>query len=91
MLEFVVDKFHFRGHKDDPICHAFCNPHSKKELHTQDGKPLFNTSMCESSNRWLKTLSTSLRHASPVWADFVLYTFVDERNKYTYGELKKGE
>lgn len=88
-MEYCVDRFHFRGHNGNVFCRTHCNPDARPELFDSKGNPMFNTSICESTNSWLRRIAGTLRQADADFADFWLYTALHFRNSQTMESLSR--
>ncbi|KAI9338439.1 hypothetical protein BDR26DRAFT_977234 [Obelidium mucronatum] len=81
-VTFVVDRFHFRMHRDD-FCTEHCDPAKFKELTSggpANGKGRFNTSAAEHCAKWFDQTAHLIRFHEPVQADFIMWCLADLRN-----------
>ncbi|KAI9326077.1 hypothetical protein BDR26DRAFT_957984 [Obelidium mucronatum] len=72
-VTFVVDRFHFRMHRDD-FCTEHWDPAKFKELTSggpANGKGRFNTSAAEQCAKWFDQTAHLIRFHEPVQADFI--------------------
>jgi len=81
---FLVDVFHFKNHRGDPICQRYCNPTPRIQddpnlvLSVQDGnnpprlQRAFNTEAAEQLNAWFGGYASQLRHLHPANHDFLV-------------------
>ena len=71
----VVDRFHFRNHKDT---HAYCKEHCdpSKNLNIEGA----NSEICEQSFRWFSRHKYSLNYMSPARFRFIMTILADRRN-----------
>lgn len=66
-VAFVVDAFHFSGHKaSHEDCQENCNPHSYPVLKRQDGSWLFNSSAAEQANAWFGKFQSKVKEMNVV-------------------------
>ncbi|KIJ47694.1 hypothetical protein M422DRAFT_163649, partial [Sphaerobolus stellatus SS14] len=79
-----VDVFHFKSkHKEqDKFCGMYCNPHLWRDLITEDGTWLFNSSAAEQTNAWFGGYLAIVRDMRVERYNFFLDEMIRRRNEY---------
>lgn len=66
-MAFVVDAFHFGGHKEsNGDCKEFCSPYKYPVLKMADGSWLFNSSAAEQANVWFGRFQNKVKEMNVV-------------------------
>ncbi|KZO91311.1 hypothetical protein CALVIDRAFT_361496 [Calocera viscosa TUFC12733] len=92
----VVDAFHWAGkHQQggDEYCSKFCNPASYPDLYdeTKPNKWLFNSSVCEQTNTWVRKFAAQTREMTAVQFEFFPDEVIKAHNEHIIVELHRGQ
>lgn len=85
-----VDVFHFKSkHKEsDTHCQLNCNPAAFPELYDENGKWVFNTSICEQTNVWYGGYLPIVRDMEVTRFNFYMDEMIKRRNRYIIAQLQ---
>lgn len=90
-MRWVVDAFHYRTKhkKTDELCRDHCNPAIHPELKDEKGKWIFNSSVCEQTNVWIRGFHPMCRVMLVDRYNFFLDEVIKRRNRWLVKELEK--
>jgi hypothetical protein len=66
----------------------YCNPAAFREIVGEDGKWLFNTSICEQTNVWFGGFISNVQDMEVTRYNFFLDEMIKRRNRYVVVQLE---